>query len=130
MDAAAGATIKLVRTITGAGTLMSDIVAVSDADWINWWEGTLNVNGAPAPTAAQYQSVGQQAHLVFACADGTSARIDIPAPQIGIFLSDGVTVDATMIATLIADAIGNLLSPSQSPATAYLSGVLGKLPVR
>lgn len=129
-DAATGVTIKLLRSVSGGTTLRDDALALSNADWVNDWEGDLNINGAPAPVVAQYQSVSQQATLVFLCADGTSARIDIPAPKLSIFLSDGVTVDATAITTLIADAVGELLSPSLSPAVSFQSGILGRLPNR
>jgi len=126
VDSGGNNTITLLRTSTGAGTIEGDILALSDADWFNQWEGTLFVNGSPAPTFAQYPSVTQQATLQFMCADGTVARVDIPAPQIGIFLSDGVTVDPSMITTLITDCIGNLLSSSLSPAVSYLVGFLNR----
>lgn len=125
VDAGARATITLVRTSTGGGTIQSDMEAISNAGVLNEWEGTLNVT-TPSTSSSQYPSVTQQATLVFLCADGTSARLDIPAPVLSIFLSDGVTVDSTAIATLIADCVGNLLSTSLSPATAFLSGILNK----
>ena len=125
VDAGSRATITLIRTSTGGATIQADVQAKSNAGVLNEWNGTL-VTTAPSTSAAQYPSVTQQATLVFQCADGTTARIDIPAPVLSIFLSDGVTVDATTITTLIADCIGNLLSTSLSPATAYLSGILNR----
>lgn len=124
-DAGARATITLIRTLTGGATIQSDVEALSNAGVLNEWDGTLTVT-TPSTSSAQYPSVTQQATLVFLCADGTTARIDIPAPALSIFLSDGVTVDATTIGILIADCIGNLLSTTLSPATAYLSGILNK----
>jgi len=126
VDSGGNNTITLIRTDTGASTIQTDLLALSNADWFNEWEGTLNLNGSPAPTFADYPSVTQQATIIFQCADGTTARVDIPAPQIGIFLSDGVTVDSTMITTLITDCIGNLMSSSLSLATAYLTGFLNR----
>ena len=128
VDGAAGSTITLIRTSTGGAAIETALLGVSNADWFNEWEGTLNVNLAPAPTAAPYQSVSQRATLVFLCADGTTARVDLVAPQLGIFLADGITVDATMIPAVIAACVGNLLSATLSPATAFLSGILGKRP--
>jgi hypothetical protein len=94
---------------------------------LNTWEGNLTVNGSPAPVNAPYPGLQQIANLVFMCADGTSAQIRLPAPQIGIMLADGVTVDSTTIATLIGHCIGNLESPTGSLATAFLSGRLNNV---
>lgn len=126
VDSGGNNTITLVRTSTGAGTIEGDMLALSNADWFNQWEGTLFVNGSPGPTFAQYPSVRQAATLNFLCADGTSAELTIPSPQIGIFLADGVTVDPTTITTLIADCIGNLLSASLSPAVSFQVGFLNR----
>lgn len=124
VDAGGGSTITLIRSTTGAAGIQSAILGVSNADWFNEWEGTANVNTSPAPTAAPNQSVLTQASLVFLCANGTQVTLQIPAPQAGIFLADGVTVDSTMITSLIAACVGTLVSSSASPATAYLSGLL------
>lgn len=126
VDSGGNNTITLIRTSTGAGVIEGDILAVSNATWFNQWEGTLFINGSPVPTFAEYPSVTQQATLLFQCADGTSARVDIPAPQIGIFMADGVTVDPSTIGTLIADCIGNLLSSSASPAVSFTVGFLNR----
>ena len=130
VDGAGGSTITLIRTLTGGAAIQAALIAVSNADWFNEWEGTLNVNLAPSPTVAEYQSVSQQAALVFLCADGTTARVNLLAPQIGIFLSDGITVDATMIPGVIAACVGNLLSATLSPAVSFLSGILLQRPSR
>lgn len=124
LDAGGFVTITRVQTATGAASIQADALAVSDADFNDWWEGDLNINTSPAPTSSQYPSVRQVAVLSFLCADGTIANLRIPAPSISIFLSDGVTVDQTTITTLIADCIGNLESVSGSLATSYLAGSL------
>lgn len=124
IGAGTGATITRVRTATGAGTIQTDMLAVSNADYNDYWEGDLVVNGSPAPVNAEYPGLTQQALLTFLCADNTQVILRIPAPQVGIMLSDGVTVDSTLIATLIADCIGNLQSATGSLATAYLSGIV------
>lgn len=124
VDGAGGSTITLVRAITSASSIETELLAVSNADWFNEWEGTLNINLTPSTTVAPYQSVSQRAALTFACADGTTARVDIVAPQLEIFLADGVTVDATTITALVAACVGTLLSSTLSPATAFLSGIL------
>lgn len=117
-------TITLIRTSTGGAAIQAAILNHSNADFLNEWEGTLNINSSPAPVNAEYPNTNQQARLVFTCADATQAELIIPAPKIGIFLSDGVTVDATTITDIISACTGNLLSGSLSPATTYRSGLL------
>lgn len=126
IDSGGNSTITLIRTSSGAGTIEGDVLALSNADWFNQWEGTLFVNASPSPTFADYPSVTQNATLLFLCADGTNARLDIVAPKISIFMADGVTVDPSTITGLIADCVGNLLSASLSPAVSYLSGFLNR----
>ena len=124
VDAGGGSTISLIRSTTGGAGIESALLGVSNADWFNEWEGTNNVNLAPAPVAAPNQSVLTQASLVFLCADGSQVTLALPAPKASIFLADGVTVNAASIAALIAACVGTLVSQSGSTATAYLSGLL------
>lgn len=122
IGAGTGLTINRIRTATGASTILAALLALSNADELNTWEGDLTVNSTPVPVNAQYPGLQQVANLVFLCADGTTAQIRLPAPKIGIMLADGVTVDASMITTLIADCVGNLQSPTGSLAVSFLSG--------
>ena len=124
IGAGTGLTITRVRTATGADTILTDMLAVSEADFNDKWEGDLVVNGSPAPAGGQYPGLTSQALLQFMCADGTTAVLRIVAPSISIFLADGVTVDATTITTLITDCVGNLESPTGSLATSFLGGFL------
>ena len=128
VDVGGRSTITLIRTSTGGNSIEGDIVALMNGDWFNEWEGTLNVNGSVSVVNAQYPTIQSQATCTFICADGTVARVDIPAPKLSIFLADGVTVDSTKIATLIADCIGNLLSSSGSPAVSFAAGFLNRRP--
>lgn len=128
VDGAGGSTITLIRSVGGGAAIETALLGVSNADWFNEWEGTLNVNLAPAPIVSQYQAVRQRAILTFLCADGTTARVDAVAPDLSIFLADGVTVDATMIPGVIAACVGSLLSATLSPATAFLGGILNSRP--
>lgn len=122
IGAGTGLTINRLRTATGAGTILSDLLAISNADKLNTWEGNLVVNSSPAPVSATYAAVNQFANLLFLCADGTTAQIRLPAPQLGIMLADGVTVDPTAITTLIADCVGNLQGPDGSLAVSFQAG--------
>ena len=130
VDAAGGSTITLIRSSTGGAAIQTALLNHSNADWFNEWEATLNVNLAPAPVVAEYQSVSQEAALVFLCADGTTARVNLLAPKLAIFLADGITVDATTIPDIVAACVGNLLSATLSPATSFLSGILLRRPSR
>lgn len=124
IGAGTGLTITRIRTATGADTILTDMLALSQADYNDKWEGDLIINGSPAPAGGQYPGLTQQALLQFLCADGTAAVLRVVAPSISIFLSDGVTVDPSTISTLITDCIGNLESPTGSLATSFLGGFL------
>lgn len=124
VGAGTGQTITRIRTLTGAATIRDDIVSHSTGDKFSWWEGNLNINGAPAPPGGQYPAINLFAILNFMCGDGTIAILKLPAPRINIFLADGVTVDATAIAALITHCIGNLESTTGSTATSFLGGHL------
>lgn len=128
VDGAGGSTITLIRAVTSASAIETQLLAISNSDWFNEWEGALNINLAPSPTVAEYQSVAQRAVLTFLCADGTTARVDVVAPKLAIFLADGITVDSSTIPALIAACVGTLLSATLSPATAFLSGILTSRP--
>jgi hypothetical protein len=127
IGAGTGLTINRIRTLTGASTILTDLLALSNADQLNTWEGNLTVNSSPAPVNAAYPGLQQVANLVFLCADGSTAQIRLPAPKLSIMLSDGVTVDPASIVTLIADCIGNLESPTGSLAVSFLSGRLNNV---
>ncbi|SRR6516162_2548711 len=127
IGAGTGLTINRIRTATGAGTILADLLAISQADQLNTWEGDLTINGSPAPGGGQYPGLNQIANLVFLCADNTTAQIRLPAPSISIMLADGVTVDSSTITTLITDCVGNLQSPTGSLAVSFLSGRLNNV---
>lgn len=123
-DAGGRQTISLILANPSAGGIQSALLAKSNADYLEYWEGPLSINGSPAPVNAQYPGVGGQAVLAFVCADGTIAKVALPAPQLGIFLSDGQTVDSTQIAAIIAACTASLISNSGSPATTFVAGFL------
>jgi hypothetical protein len=131
VDAGGGQTIHLIRTGAGAFGIKAAILAISNADWLQDWEGTLNTN-SPAPTAAQYLPVKPAALLYFTCADGSVAQLRIPSPHVAVFLADQETVDSSNagVASLITACIGHLASTTGSLATAYQAGRLESLPSR
>jgi hypothetical protein len=129
LDARGYTRITLIRTSTGVGSLLSPLQAISNAGLLECWEGPQSLY-TPAPVAAQYESGQQTARLTFVCADGTQAVLQVFAPVLGIFQTDEVTVDSANanVVTLIAAAVGNLMSSSGSLATAYVSGSMGPRP--
>lgn len=127
VDAAAGATITRINSQGSAATIVSDLLAISNADEQQSWEGTLAVNAAPAPVAAQYQSVTQRVTFVFTTtAAGVLVELTLPAPKAAIFLSDGRTVDLSNadVATLAADCVGKLCNVSGDTAVSLIAGYL------
>lgn len=130
VDGAGGSTITLIRADTDASSIETELLAVANSDWFNEWEGALNINTSPLPTIAAYQSVAQRATLSFQCADTTIATVQIVAPKGSIFLADGVTVDPSMITSLITACVGTLLSSTLSPAVTYVGGILDTRPSR
>lgn len=123
IDVGGRATIHLIRSDTGAGTILNVLLGHSNADVSSTWEGTEVVNSTPSPVSAQYATGNIVAQLTFLAADGTLATINIPAPKIDIFLADQSTVDPSTITDLITACVGQLIAPSGSLAVSYVSGV-------
>lgn len=104
------------------GPLITQMMAVSNADFLNLVEATFVVNTTPTPNTAVFRSVLDQAVLVYKCADFTDARLTIPAPQAAIFLGDDETVNPAAVSLVTTAAAGLLVSASGSPAVALVSG--------
>jgi hypothetical protein len=128
-DAGGAQGIQLIRSTAGAAAIQSAILAASNADWLQSWEGAVLVNGAPAPVSAQYLPLKPAALLYYQCADGTQVGLRIPSPRIAIFMADSQTVDPVngLIASLNAAAIGSLVNDAGSLATSFTAGRLESL---
>ncbi len=126
LDANGGTQITLIYSAAGAAAILPLMLAISHADYTRYWESAQSLNLAPAPTTGQYQTCSPDAVLTFQCADGSIARLVLPAPQIGIFLADQETVDPANagVIALVAACIGSLASSTGSPAATYLGGTL------
>src|SRR5579863_9444651 len=120
IDANGYQTIKLVRTAASPTALIAAIIAVSNAAPVRYWGSAENTYPTPTPTSATYIGGNWVAELTFQCADLSQAVIRLPAPPVGIFYADQFTVDPTTITSLIAAAIGTLVSDTGSLATAYV----------
>lgn len=114
-----------IDSLIGGPTLASvqaDVAALSNADWMRYWQGTENTQ-TPAPPGGQYIAVGDYAELLFSAADGSQLYVTIPAPVSTLFLADGETVDITQITTLISDVTGCLVTATGSHPTTFVGGV-------
>lgn len=105
-------------------SLQSSLLAASNADVLTEYEGTENINGAPAPTAATYQNVTDTANLLFQTAGGNIVTVVLPAPQAGIFLADGTTVDPAnaLVTAIVAAALAVVVDITGAAVVAYLGG--------
>jgi len=128
VDAGAGVTITRINSTAGSAGIEADLLAISNADVQQNWFGTLAVNGAPTPAAAQYQSVTERVSFTFTTtAPGILITLTLPSPQAGIFLADQRTVDLANagVVTLAAACVGNLCDVSGNTATALIAGTIG-----
>jgi hypothetical protein len=116
-------TSRSITTDGGASTILTDLQALSNATGQQYWEGDVTFN-SNVPSTAPYLSVVQIAVLEFEDASGFTARLSLPAPQSGIFLSDGTTIDPSMISTLITDCIGTLQTAMGTLVTSFKGGWL------
>lgn len=123
VDAQGENVLHVLTTQSGAGTIIADILALSNAAELFDWEAEENsVNGTP--TVATYPTVRVNAQLFFQDDTGSIAKLYIPAVVDSIFLPDSVTVDPSAISTLISDCIGNLTAGSGNPVTMFTGGQL------
>lgn len=128
VDGAAGSTITRINSDGGAAGIQAAMLPCMNADYLQFWESPLLVNGSPLPTVAEYQSVTQRATLLFSTtAAGILVRLVLIAPKIGIFLADGRTVDLSNadVTALATVCVGTLSTESGDLATALVAGYLG-----
>jgi hypothetical protein len=112
----------LLTTATGGSAVQAEIAAISNAAVYQAWEGDLVVPATPSPVSAPLQSVRDQATLAFQTGAGSLVRVQVPAPDIGIFQADGETVDPATIAALIAAVIADVVTADGTALTAYVAG--------
>src|SRR5215472_3830787 len=124
LDVAGFTTQTLIRSDPDASTIQAKMLLHSNADFAGWWEGPTNNNSSPAPVDAPYFTTADQARLLFLDTGGSLVTLNLHAPQLGIFLSDGVTVDPSAIADLTAAFIADGRSVSNLPIASYVNGNL------
>lgn len=111
-----------VANATGS-TIRAALLAHSNADFQDWFEGPDNFNLAPSPVSAAYPDVSDFAVLQFQDAGGNIAGLTLPAPKSSIFKADGVTVDASAIADVILAATTYLVNSAGNTVVAFTGGV-------
>jgi hypothetical protein len=127
VDGAAGSTITRINSDGGAASIQSAMLPCQNADFLQYWESDLTINGSPSPTVEEYQSVTQRAVLLFTTtAPGILVKLTLIAPKIGIFLSDGRTVDLSNadVSALAIACVGVLSTDSGDTATGLIAGYL------
>lgn len=112
----------ILRSSAGASATQAALLAQSNAAIQDFWEGTDVFPGGTA-TFATYPRVRDYASLLFADSLGLETYINLPAPKSGIFLADGVTVNAAAIAALITAVQAEIVTASLMPVTTYLGGI-------
>lgn len=123
VDGAGERVLQVVRTLSGASSIVAELEAVSQAKVVESWEGD-DTTFSVIPGTGTYITVRQTAVLYFADGVGRIARLLLPAPDSSIFLSDGVTVDPTTIPSLITACIGSLLTGAGTTVTSFVGGQL------
>lgn len=114
-------TLPRTSTPTSIG-IQTALQAKSNASIASYFTGP-EVLQVPSPVIADYQSVLDRAILYFQTASGVMVQLQLPAPQIGIFMADQYTVDPSQITAIIAAAISALTDPSGNAVVGYVNGV-------
>lgn len=122
IDANGFTRLTLCNSLVGSSGVQGALLAQSNADVLNYLDTTLTVNGAPAPSASQFQRVSDAAGLTFQDASGNLVVLQLPAPVSSIFMADTVTVNPAAIAAIIAAVVGTVVTASGSLVTAYVGG--------
>ena len=124
IDSAGFTTQTLIRSNPDAGTIQAKMLLHSNGDVLNWWEGPPNINATPTTTNAVYVTVADQARLLFLDSANSIVTLNLPAPQSGVFLADGVTVDPSAIADLITAFIADGQSAAGNAIVSFVAGNL------
>lgn len=125
IDANGQQTVRSLTSQSSTAAVVSALEAYSNATALSFAEGPL-VNPGASPSTGAYLSARQVAYLRFTDGAGHVAVVALPSPKSNIFMSDGVTVDPTAIAPLIAACIGVIQTGAGTLVTAFQSGSLGE----
>lgn len=121
VDAAGGSRLTTPQANGSLSSIVTEMLAVSNATVAYYWEGARTVPGG-TPTASTYLSTRDAAILVFNDAACNEVRLTLPAPDSSIFMADEQTVDPTAVSSLIAACLGVLQTGAGGVVTAYIAG--------
>lgn len=125
-DAASGflRTSNWITPGNPSGTFLLALQAMSNASNTSAVAGPAVISPTPAGSS-QYSLSTTTAVLNFLTGAGTGVQVTIPAPIVGMFASDGVTVDPAnvIVAAFIAQVIGVLTDGAGNVVTSFNTGV-------
>lgn len=124
IDFGGSTTQTLVRADPNAGSIQSALLGHSIGDILNWWEGPPNINSTPAPGTSTYAPIGDHARLLFLDSASSLVTLTLPAPNLNVFFADGVTVDPSAIADVIAAFVANGKSATGNSIASFVAGNL------
>lgn len=120
-DASGRTRTSFLTTSAGGSAVRAELVAVSNADWLQTWEGDLDAQ-VPAPAGGVYADVADTATLLFQTAAGAIVKVTLPAPDASIFLADGETVDPGEITALISQVLASAVTADGTALDSYVGG--------
>lgn len=124
IDAQGQRVLHVITTGSGVGPIETALANHSNAGVLECWEG-LDENMSPTPSTSPLPTVRSTVQLNFRnMASGSRATLFLPAPQTNIFLTDGTTVDPSLISDIISAAEGNLLAGDGSLVDDFTGGQL------
>lgn len=123
----AGGFLRTSNMVAAGGlppALVAALEGMSNAQLFSALEGFL-VPPGPVAGSGQYSLCSTTVVLNWLTAVGTGVQMTIPAPLVGIFGGDGVTVDPTSapMVALIAAVVGYVTDGSGNVITSFNSGV-------
>lgn len=126
VDAGGSQTITRINSDGGFAGPFVDLLAVTNADWLQEWESVLSLNPSPSATSLDYLSVKSVAIILFTTTGVGLVSLRIPAPKLSIFLADGKTVDFanTDVVSLVNACVGILANEAGDTAVSYVAGYL------
>lgn len=114
----------IIKTLVGAGSLLTAMRAGSLAGVNTWWQSMLQP-AVGASTPGTYQTTADTARLLFQTGSGSIIRLTLPAPKVALFLADKITVDpanATVV-SIVNAAVGHLSDGAGSAVVSFVGGV-------
>jgi hypothetical protein len=117
--------LTIIKAGTDPCTIASAMQLLSNSAILYSWDGFIDPT-LGSSLSGQYQAVNTAASLMFQTDSGSVLSLTFPAPLISVFKADKITIDPSLITSIITAAIGNLSDGNGNLASSYLGGVLEK----